>query len=95
MWNDMKKIRLSKDFGSLIITRNAIINLFDSFANLSEEKLILDFRGIEFISRSAAHEYVKQKSMCDKEIREVNISQNVKAMFLLVTRQMKKSPSVY
>ncbi len=58
--------------------------------NLLNKEIILDFKKIEFISRSAAHEYLKQKSISSKEIKEINLSSNVLAMFLLVKRQINK-----
>lgn len=85
----MKNLKLYKDFGSLIITRDAVIKLFDSLAYINEE-IILDFKGIEFISRSAAHEYIRQKRATNNKIKEANMSENVKAMFVIVARQLKK-----
>lgn len=85
----MKTLKLHKNFGSLIMTRQAVIGLFDSLVNINDA-IIMDFKNIEFISRSAAHEYLRQKLSCGKEIKETNMSQNVKAMFMLVAKQLKK-----
>ncbi len=84
----MENIKLHDTFGSLIMTRKAIINLFNSLTNKNE--IILDFKDIEFISRSAVHEYLRQKLICNLRIREANMSHNVKAMFVLVSKQLKK-----
>jgi len=90
----MKVIELRKNFGSLIITRKAIIDFFDSLAEFSDGSLILDFEGIEFISRSAVHEYLRRKTICGIKVKEINLTQNVKSMFLLVARQMQNAVSV-
>ena len=85
----MEKILLHETLGKFIVTRNAVIKLFDSLASLNEG-IVLDFTNIEFISRSSAHEYIRQKITMNKKIDEVNMSKNVKAMFALVARQIKK-----
>ena len=85
----METIQLYDMFGKVIMTRNAITDLFSSVAHINET-IVFDFKNIEFISRSAAHEYIRQKSDCNLEIKETQMSQNVKAMFLLVTNQLKK-----
>ena len=86
-----KKIQLSDHFGKMIITRNAIINLFDFINQLSEKGILIDFKDIEFISRSCADEYMKRKLISDKQIKEKNILPNILAMFLLVTKQNRNS----
>lgn len=87
----MKKIiSIYKNFGNLIITRDAVATFMGNLENLLNKEIILDFKKIEFISRSAAHEYLKQKSILSKEIKEINLSSNVLAMFLLVKRQINK-----
>ncbi|MDP4039751.1 MAG: hypothetical protein Q8P57_04190 [Candidatus Pacearchaeota archaeon] len=82
----MKKLQLFEQFGSLIITRNAIRDLFDS---LADGPIVLDFNGIEFISRSAAHEYIRGKTSSPYDIKEINMSKNIRAMFILVAKQLK------
>ena len=84
----MKTLKLSNTIGRILMTRNAVINLFEEFAN--PNKIVLDFKNIEFVSRSAAHEYLRQKSSRNIIIKEINMSQNVKAMFVLVLKQLKK-----
>lgn len=71
----------------MIITRNAVDNFFSFLSQLSEKWIVLDFARIEFMSRSCIDEYIKRKLVSEKKIKEVNLSQNVLAMFLLVSRQ--------
>lgn len=82
-----KKIYLSDYFGKIIVTRNAVADFFSLISGLSEKEILIDFEGIEFISRSCADEYIKRKLNSDKQIKERNISPNISAMFLLVARQ--------
>jgi hypothetical protein len=85
-----KTITLHKQFGSLIITRKTIAEFFSNLTKMSEDKIVLNFNNIKFISRSAAHEYIRQKSISNKEIRETNIGTNIQAMFMLVAKQLSK-----
>ncbi|MFH1425651.1 MAG: hypothetical protein ABIG28_02915 [archaeon] len=90
----METIRLNRSFTNVIMTRDSVEEFFDSLADFVDNNLIFDFSGIEFISRSAAHEYIKQKAACSKRIRETNMVRDIKAMFLLVAKQLKKTISV-
>ena len=84
----MKTVHLSEIFGNVIMIRNAVSDLFSSLGNKTD--VIFDFIGINFISRSAAHEYLRHKANSNIIVKEKNLSPNVKAMFLLVARQLKK-----
>jgi len=83
----METIRLIDSFRNVIATRNSIVYFFES---LPHADLILDFKNIEFISRSAAHEYLRQKAFSNFSIKEINMSQNVKSMFMVVSSNIKK-----
>lgn len=83
-----KKILLSDYFNKMIITRNAVADFFSLLSRFKEEEIVLDFKEIEFMSRSCADEYIKRKLNLHKQvIIEINMSPNILAMFLLVARQ--------
>ncbi len=65
-------------------------DFFEEINSLRNDKIILDFEKITFISRSCADEYLKQRKASKKAIVEVNMSENVCNMFSLVNRQYKK-----
>jgi len=83
----MAKIRLLEVFGNNIFTRRIISNFFEELKNMKENTIELDFSGIDFISRSCADEYVKQKKGIQKKIVEVNMSDNICSMFNVVKSQ--------
>jgi hypothetical protein len=58
-------------------------DLFDSLDKLPDKRLVLDFAGIEFMSRSFANEYLKLKRTSNKKITEKNLSDNLKEMLRL------------
>jgi len=83
----IKKITLLEYLDRIIVTRNAIADFFILLSRFSEKEILLDFSDIEFMSRSCADEYIKRKLASHKNIKEINLSKNVLAMFLLVARQ--------
>lgn len=85
----MKKISLFKEFGKNLITRNTVTLLFSKLNKVRDKDLIIDFKGIDFISRSCADEYLKQKLSSIKNLNEINKSYNIKQMFDLVERSLK------
>jgi anti-anti-sigma regulatory factor len=85
----MIKINLSGEEN--IFTRNTISSFFERINNEKEKEIVLDFKGVKFISRSCADEYLKQKENVKKKIIEVNMSQEVCLMFNAVKKQYKKA----
>jgi len=86
-----KRISLFEVFGNNIITRNSIFDFFTDLEDLKENKIVLDFKDITFISRSCADEYLKQRKISNKAIVEENRSEDVCKMFALIDRQYKKA----
>ena len=82
-----KKIYLSDYFGKMAVIRNAVADFFSVISQFSEKEILIDFKGLEFISRSCADEYIKRKLHSDKQIKETNIQKNVLLMFFLVIKQ--------
>jgi hypothetical protein len=87
----MQKVVLAKEFGNNIFTRNIISSFIDKLENLKEKKIILDFKGIDFISRSCADEYMKRKNESKKEFIEKNMSKEICSMFNVVETQYKNA----
>lgn len=77
----MKKINLNKEIGNNIVTRSIIDLMFSRLKAIRDRDITIDFAKVEFISRSAAHEYLKLKSSVNKNIKEINKSKDVKEMF--------------
>jgi len=86
-----KRILLVKEFGDNIFTRNTISSLIDSIEKLKQSKIVFDFKGIDFISRSCADEYMRRKNKSEKKFIEINMSPNVCSMFKVVEAQYKEA----
>ena len=57
---------------------------FDYVKNIHGNEILINFEGSEFISRSFAQEYLKQKRLIDKEIVEINVPESISSIFKLV-----------
>jgi len=86
----VKKFLLLKELDHNILTRKTISALFEKINSLKEKEIILDFKDIDFISRSCADEYLKQKEKSKKKIVEKNIPKEVCSMFTAVKGQYEK-----
>ncbi|MAH49475.1 hypothetical protein CMI37_26870 [Candidatus Pacearchaeota archaeon] len=86
-----KRISLFEVFGNNIITRNSIFDFFTELEDSKEDKIVLDFKDITFISRSCADEYLKQRKISKKAVIETNMSKDVCNMFDLINKQYKKA----
>jgi hypothetical protein len=58
--------------------------LFESIKNIPEDEILINFEGSEFMSRSFAQEYVKQKFLLNKEIKEIKVPENIRFMLNIV-----------
>ena len=85
-----KEIFMAEYFGKNIFTRNSISSFFDQTNSTSDQEITLNFSNVEFISRSCADEYLKQKAKTRKKIIELEVSQEVYLMFKSVEDQYKK-----
>ena len=85
-----KKILLSQELGNNILTRKTISAFFERINSQKEAEIVLDFKGVDFISRSCADEYLKQKEESNKKIIERNMSKEVYSMFKAVRNQYEK-----
>ena len=88
----MDKILLKKELGENILTRNSLSYFFKKKIDSSKsDELVLDFKGIKFISRSCAAEYIKLRENSNKVLIEKNMSNEIRAMFYVIIKQLKNS----
>ena len=78
----MKEVNLKDTFAKKLGMRTTAKKLFDDIQNESE--VILNFKDIEFMSRSFAQEYVFQKYNSNVEITEENMNDFVKGLLEVV-----------
>jgi anti-anti-sigma regulatory factor len=69
--------------------------LFKFLAEKQGHAFVLDFSDIDFVSRSFAHEYLKEKHAFKTSIQEKNMNSNVKQMFTLAAQPpIKKNTNI-
>jgi hypothetical protein len=84
---DLTRVLVRKEVGSLLMIRSSVAPLFDKISSLNARRVVVDFSGVEFMSRSFADEYLVAKSCSPKRLEETRIPTGVKRMFALVSRR--------
>lgn len=79
-------VNIAKAVSPVLGIRLTATQFFKNFESKNDNKIEIDFKDVEFISRSFAHEYLKQKQISSKKIQEINIPPNVKQMIEIVQR---------
>jgi hypothetical protein len=88
---DFVRVAIRKDVGDLLMLRSSVAPLFRKIAKLTSSRVIFDFSGVEFMSRSFADEYLAEKARCNKQIEERHVPDEAKLMMELVSRQVRKA----
>lgn len=83
------EINLEKTFAKKLGMRTTAKKLFNDLEN--ETEAILNFKDIEFMSRSFAQEYVYQKHNSKVHIIESNMSDFVKGLLEVVEEDYKET----
>lgn len=85
----MKEVNLKDTFAKKLGMRTTAKRLFDDIQNESE--VILNFKDVEFMSRSFAQEYVFQKHNSNVEITEQNMNDFVKGLLDVVEEDYRET----
>ncbi len=80
-------IEIRRRIADNLATRRAADELFDFVATMPQKIVILNFKSVESVTRSFAHEYILKKKETDKKIVEKNLPSGIKMMFTLVSKQ--------
>lgn len=79
------EILLSEKIDSNLGSRNKIEELYQ---NISDDvsKVVMNFKGIEFMGRSFAQEYLNQKNKAPFEVVEINVPEDVEKLFNVILK---------
>ncbi len=91
----LDEIKVSERVADNLATRRAADELFDFIQARPGKAVILNFRRVEFMSRSFAHEYLLKKKETRKRIVEKNMVSSVKRMFTFVKKEKDERKSSY
>ena len=79
------EILLEKEIDSDLGSRNKIETLFKSIPdNIS--KVVMNFKGVNFMGRSFAQEYLNQKHKASFEVIECNVPDDVQKLFDIILK---------
>lgn len=84
------KILISKQVSTDLALRNSADRFFDLIDSIKQDTLIIDFKNVQFISSSFAHQYYLRKKSSKKTINEINMSSDIKKMFKIVSEPKPK-----
>ena len=79
------EILLSEKIDSDLGSRNKIEELYQ---NISDDvsKVVMNFKGIEFMGRSFAQEYLNQKNKAPFGVVEINVPEDVEKLFNVILK---------
>ena len=83
------KIDIGEKFTKKIGLKSTARLLFAEFDDVDE--VILDFKNIEFISRSFAQEYVYQRYHSKAKITEINMSEFIEGLLKVVEEDFRET----
>lgn len=81
------KIDLQELLSSSLNSVFAVEQLFDEISNYSDEEIILDFKGITFITASFAQAYIAYKQQSNKIINEINLTKENETTLNVITQK--------
>lgn len=84
------EIMIDKEINSNLGLRQSAKDFFDELNCTPEEDIVINFKNVIFVSRSFAHEYLKQKNQTGKCIEEKYIPKNIEGMFEVVKNSENK-----
>ena len=88
-----KRINLRETYAKKLGMRTTAKSLFQDLDNQSDV-IVLNFKDIEFMSRSFAQEYVYQKKISGFRIGEVNMSEFVRGLLDVVEEDYNETYGV-
>lgn len=87
------RVDVRKDVGTLLMLRSTVAPLFRKIARFDARRVIIDFSGVEFMSRSFADEYLTAKAASQKAIEEIDMPDQVRRMIELVSKRVGSTKS--
>jgi len=82
------RISILESLGENIFTRITMKDFLSHISKIKENKVILDFKKVKFISRSCADEFIKFLDITKKDIESINMSSDVSMMLKVVKNSL-------
>lgn len=85
---DASRVSIQEEVGKFLMYRSSVAPFFRKISLLESDRVIVDFSGVEFMSRSFADEYLVAKTQSKKRIRDQNVPEEVRRMLSGVSNMM-------
>ncbi|OPX57573.1 MAG: hypothetical protein A4E25_02218 [Methanobacterium sp. PtaB.Bin024] len=85
----ISKIKIADTISPKLGFRDSAADFFHRIEQSNSDIIKIDFENVVFISRSFAHEYLKQSKKSKKEIIPINQPENVNSMFEAIIESTK------
>jgi hypothetical protein len=82
------RIEVRKELGNLLMLRSTVAPLFRTINQSAAARVIVDFSGVDFMSRSFADEYLAEKAASKKRIQERKVPTEVRRMMEMVSSRL-------
>lgn len=93
--NRILRISLRRSIAPYLALRETADRLFDQIEHDSSKEAIVDFSGIESMTRSFAHQYILRKQKSRKTISEVHVTPSAAAIMDMSTKPVAISTVAY
>ena len=80
----METISIKEKINSSLELNSAATEFLEEVDKINDNNIIIDFEGVNFVSRSFAQSYFSKKNSMSKHIDEININGEVKMLMDVV-----------
>jgi len=87
---DYYNIVISEELARNLVLRDNASELFNRIESLKQKHISIDFKGVQSMSRSFAHEYITRKNNSSKCINEINMPIELEKTFDVVSNEPRK-----
>lgn len=84
------EIMIGEKINNNLGLRQSARDFFEELNAVPEDDIVINFKNVIFVSRSFAHEYLKQKNQIGKCIEERYVPEDVECMFEVVRNSADK-----
>ena len=85
-----RNIKLKEILGTHLSLRDSANQLFDEVVNIQNQTVILDFSGVQTMSRSFAQQFLSRMDVADRQIVCMNEPKSIELMFDVVIAKRDK-----
>ena len=68
---------------------SAAVEFLDDVDKINDKDILIDFTGVVFVGRSFAQSYFTKKNKLNKNISEINISEEVKPLMEMIQKKFE------